>query len=122
MLRNLQICEYICSCNCTKFNRSLSTKECVTMVYYSIVAMHIFSCMYKDSSVNNHVVLITVIYLKMQCTILKALELFNMINTSNKSVVAIVGCGCSSATEVIASRSDIPVVCELLNLDMEHCV
>ena len=45
-----------------------------------------------------------------QCDSARALELFNTSITSNGSVVAIVGCGCSLATEEIASRSDIPVV------------
>ncbi len=32
------------------------------------------------------------------------------IASANESVVAILGCGCSSATEEVASISDIPVV------------
>ena len=64
------------------------------------------------------IVFIAINLLKMQCNSLKALELFNTSITSNESVVAIVGCGCSLATEKVASRSDIPVVRELLKLDI----
>ena len=58
--------------------------------------------------------------LHIQCNGTRALELFN--NVMNESDSAIVGCGCSLATEEIASKSDIPVVSFVgVHGTMEHC-
>ena len=115
-----------CSHNCTKYNRSSSSIINNAQLYtIQCTASHICICLLVHAMLPNirkwfpgyiHNVT-TIILLKMQCNSLKALELFNTSITSNESVLAIVGCGCSLATEEVASRSDIPVVRELLKLN-----
>lgn len=53
-------------------------------------------------------------YYSQQCNKTRALELLNMDIASNTTAVAVVGCGCSSATEEVASRSELPVVSHIL--------
>ena len=45
-----------------------------------------------------------------QCNSSNAVELFDAEITLNKSMVAVVGCGCPTVTEAVARRRDIPVV------------
>ena len=47
-----------------------------------------------------------------QCDRERAVELFNMELVDNPNTVAVIGCGCSSVTEAVASASNgtIPVV------------
>ena len=49
----------------------------------------------------------------MQCNRTRALQLYNEeVSLDNRTVVAVIGCGCSSATEEVASTNNgsIPVV------------
>ena len=54
----------------------------------------------------------------LQCNMTKAIQEFHKVVTTDSSVMAVVGCGCSSATEEVAKISqlwNVPVVSQLCN-------